>query len=876
MAFAIGSIKGRSAKAAGKQAQSRAPTPRRLSHYWFLAAGLSSLAILLAFAAAFWLGTGHERDQARQHLQELVSSLASTLSASKENLRQHLGQLANDPRLRTSFEYADQANFSAEVERLKLRMPTALHVLLVRVDAGASGVRLLEEDQLPLSYAGLDLVRQVATSGEISPLEAHQVGTPEAHLAIAGPVLTSDGATLIGVIYLGLPLELLPQPDAAIARDRHFLFQQGSGREKATIAPKSARQPAPGALVARASIPQTGIELVAWQAAPALRDSALLWPNLIGAGGLLVLNLLLLAAAALLQGRRMQREIDQLNAGLAQVDLGQVPTKRDIQLQELRVLDEGLRHMSRKRAHGAARGTESESLRIDADELSTTLAEDPVANAGTDAASTLVAPGSQVAPTASGGPAEGMVRVEVSNILGTTPARVFRPYDIRGHVDADLNEDFMRLLGQAIGTESQQNGSRAVLVGRDHRPSGERLTAALTEGLRASGCDVIDLGIVPTPVLYFATKLAGDISGAMVTASHNPAEYNGVKLAFSGKSATALNVAKLKQRLQRGEFLAGEGSYREQSVLADYFDELEQNITFARPLKVAVDCGFATPALVAPQLFRDLGCEVIEVRCDLSDPRAGTELPNPSAPEHLRDLIDAVVEQGADIGFGFDGDGDRLGVVDSVGKLIQTDRVLMLLAADLMSRTPGCDIVFDVKCSRLLAQQIKSLGGNPVMWKSGHAFIKEKREELKAPLAGEYSGHIVFGDRWNGFDDAFYAAARLMEVLAIDPRPSSEVFGELPSAIGTPELLARVAPGQELEIMSQVMEAKSRLSGVKAITIDGLRLESEKGWALVRASNSEAALAFRFEAVNESTLEKLKDLVRRIMQSAAPDLDLPF
>ncbi|MBK1648694.1 phosphomannomutase/phosphoglucomutase [Rhabdochromatium marinum] len=858
-----------------KATQGSQPHSQRLSHYWLLAGVLLSLATLAAFVVAAWLGTGTERKMQEQHLSELVNNLAGALDDHKERLYEQLRELSKDQHLRTSFEYADQADFVATAQHLQQRIPLALQLLLVRLEPGSSDVQILNQATTPLSYAGLVMVREVATSGKLSQLEAHQVGTPEAHLALAGPVLASDGQTTLGVIYVALPLSLLPKPDAATARNHHFLFQQGRGQDQAIIAPAAASLPPADALVASTKIPRTDMELIAWQPPPQPLDSQLLWSNLIGAGALLAMTLLILAAAGSAQSRRLHREIDQLNRGLAEVDLGQVPSKRTVQLQELAVLDEGLRQMSRKRAHVAkAPAAETPDMALD---LGSKMLDGDPAEAAMEM--DLANPPSQLAGTSemptNARSSNPLPRVDVS-ALGTIPARVFRPYDIRGLIATELTEDFMRFLGYAIGTESQDGGSRAVLVGRDHRASGASLCGFLTEGLRASGCDVIDLGIVPTPVLYFATHLAGDISGAMITASHNPHEYNGVKLVLSGKSATALNVAKLKQRLQRGEFRAGEGSYREQSVLADYFDEVEQNITFARPLKLAIDCGFATPALVAPQLFRDLGCEVIEVRCDLEDPRAGTELPNPSAPEHLRDLIDAVTEHQADLGIGFDGDGDRLGVVDSAGQLIQTERVLMLLAADLLSRAPSSDIVFDVKCSGLLTKYISSLGGKPVMWKSGHAFIKEKREELKAPLAGEFSGHIVFGDRWNGFDDAFYAAARLIEVLAIDSRSTQEIFAELPTAISTPELLAPVAPGQELEIMSQVMEVKGRLSGVTAITIDGLRVESDRGWALVRASNSEAALAFRFEAVNESTLEKLKDLVRRIMKSAAPGLELPF
>ncbi|MBB1126192.1 phosphomannomutase/phosphoglucomutase [Thiospirillum jenense] len=456
------------------------------------------------------------------------------------------------------------------------------------------------------------------------------------------------------------------------------------------------------------------------------------------------------------------------------------------------------------------------------------------------------------------------------------PARVFRPYDIRGLVDSEMTDEFMQLLGRAVATESLERGTGSMLVGRDYRPSSEHLTAALIIGLRSSGCNVIDLGQVPTPVLYFASQLAGNISGAVVTASHHPIEYNGLKLVFAGQSATPLTIAKLRQRLQHGQFTSGDGSYHEQSVLTDYLDEIEQNIRLTRPLKIVVDGGFATPALVAPLLYQALGCEVIALRCDLNDAQAGVLIPNPAKIDSLQLLADQVLANGADLGLGFGGDGDRLGVIDSSGQMITTDRVLMVLATHLLSQLPGSDVLFDVKCSSRLAEIIHHHGGRPVMWKSGHAFLKEKRQELNAPLAGEFNGHIMFADRWNGFDDAFYAGARLLEILTQDSRPSNAVFADFPIGIATPELILPVATGEEQEIMAMVLEAKGRLSGVRVTTIDGLRIDSEQGWGLVRASNTEPALSFRFEADDQVTLNKLQDLFRRLMKVVAPKLTMPF
>jgi phosphomannomutase/phosphoglucomutase len=453
---------------------------------------------------------------------------------------------------------------------------------------------------------------------------------------------------------------------------------------------------------------------------------------------------------------------------------------------------------------------------------------------------------------------------------------IFRAYDIRGLIDTELDADVMLALGRALGSESIARDSTAVVVGRDQRPSSQALCQALVTGLRQTGVDVIDLGIAPTPVVYFACGLRPGTSAAIVTASHNPAAYNGLKVVLAGVSATTDDIAVLRRRIHGGLFETGSGDYREESILDAYVEAVERDIAIARGLSLVIDCGHATASLVAPALFRALGCDVIELDCDCDPTLADAHMPDPAQPRNLYALGDAVRNAGADLGLAFDADGDRLGVVDSAGHAIPADRVLMLLAADLLARQPGSDIVYDVKCSHHLGAEILRHGGRPVMWKSGHTHLKQKLRECGAPLAGEYTGHYMFAERWSGFDDGFYAAGRVLEVLALDPRPSSEVFAELPSGLSTPELFVPLPAAETRGVMDAVLGMADRLDGVDVNTIDGLRADFDQGWGLVRSSNTQNGLTFRFEADDKASLDKIQDLFRRMMDLAAPRLQLPF
>jgi phosphomannomutase/phosphoglucomutase len=416
-----------------------------------------------------------------------------------------------------------------------------------------------------------------------------------------------------------------------------------------------------------------------------------------------------------------------------------------------------------------------------------------------------------------------------------------------------------------------------MIVARDTRASSGALATALIAGLRASGRDVLDLGVAPTPLLYFATRYRGDASGVMVTASHNPPEYNGCKIVLGGRSIEGDEMRVIAQRIQNRDLPERPGGgYREQDLAAAYIEHIERDVTLARGLKIVIDCGNGAAGVLAPALYRALGCDVVELHCDCDGGFRDGQVPDPSQPDHLDALSQAVTASGADLGLALDGDGDRLGVVDSKGRYIAMDRVMMLFAADILSRHPGTDVVFDVKCSHRLGAEILRYGGRPIMWQSGHSRIQAKLRETGALLAGGLSGHVIFQERWFGFDDAIYAGGRLLELLALDPRRSADVFAALPDAVGTPELLLPLEEGEPQRIVAQILVLANRLEGVSVNTVDGLRAEFNRGWGLVRASNTQPALAFRFQGDDQASLDMIQGLFRRLMERVAPDLLLPF
>jgi len=453
---------------------------------------------------------------------------------------------------------------------------------------------------------------------------------------------------------------------------------------------------------------------------------------------------------------------------------------------------------------------------------------------------------------------------------------IFRSYDIRGVVGETLTPEGIYEIGRALGSEAAARGQQTVVTARDGRNSSQELRDALIEGLRDVGRDVLDIGLTPTPVLYFATHYLDSHSGVMITGSHNPPEYNGLKIVLDGETLSGEAIQAIRERIDNGDFTTGEGTMQSTEIIPDYIRRISEEIpvTLGNALKVVVDCGNSVPGIAAPHILRAIGHDVVELYCEV-DGDFPNHHPDPSQPENLADLIQAVEDEDADIGLAFDGDGDRLGVVDNAGNIIWPDRQMILFARDVLSRNPGAKIIYDVKCSRVLADEIKAHGGEAIMSPSGHSLIKTQMQETGALLAGEMSGHIFFKERWYGFDDALYSAARLLEILVNAGTSASDVFNALPGGVATPELRLDMPESAHQEFMQNVIGAAD-FGDAEVSTIDGLRVDFTDGWGLIRPSNTTPCLVLRFEGDDDSALETVKQAFRDLLLKVDDQIELPF
>ncbi|MBC3927361.1 phosphomannomutase/phosphoglucomutase [Undibacterium sp. CY21W] len=451
---------------------------------------------------------------------------------------------------------------------------------------------------------------------------------------------------------------------------------------------------------------------------------------------------------------------------------------------------------------------------------------------------------------------------------------IFKAYDIRGIIGKTLDADVAYLIGQAFGSAAVAKGEKTVVIGRDGRLSGPDLITALANGLQSTGVDVIDLGVVVTPMVYFGTNVLGATSGIMVTGSHNPPDYNGFKMVLAGEAIYGDAILALYQTILKKEFAQGSGNYRTHDIRAAYLERIIGDVKLARPIKIAVDCGNGVAGAFAADLYRGIGCEVIELFCEV-DGNFPNHHPDPAHAENLQDLIRCLQTTDAEIGLAFDGDGDRLGVVTKDGQIIYPDRQLMLFAEDVLTRNPGAQILYDVKCTRHIAPWVKARGGVPLMWKTGHSLVKAKLRETGSPLGGEMSGHIFFKDRWYGFDDGLYAGARLLEILS-RVADMTATLNDLPQSASTPELQLKLAEGENFTLIA-AMQANANFPGSdEIITIDGLRVEYPDGFGLARSSNTTPVIVMRFEAETPAALARIQAAMKQAVLAVKPDAVLPF
>jgi len=828
--------------AAGDDAKAKVMTGGSAGRYFNIAMLASVIIIALAALVLLFLQVQREQQLALVQLQQVSGSVARQVSEREAQRRNLLVGLTQNRAVREPLLNEDAIGLRQQERRLQQLLPDALRVRLL-----PKGWEELDPDGVPpFSYASLDIVRAVARSGKPSPAEVHLFGKSQQHVAMAVPVFSSEGGPLVGVLHVAYPFTAL-----AATMDG---MDGVSGRIELQQVVKGTPVTLVGAGMADA-VPagSQAIEGTIWQVAYAHPPLTLLGD----AGqyevlGVLLLAALLIAAVLWYQARHFRRALSQdlesmfhLVEVLKNGAVGRVNEPRLDEFGHVFTLIRQIWHQAGRRSAGA----ESEESVPEA-ELAVPDLE--AFDAGLDE---------------SGG--------RYSTPLQSLPDSIFRAYDIRGVVGETLTEQIVYELGRAIGSEAYDQGEQTVIIARDGRHSGGAFSEALRDGLMASGRDVLDIGMVPTPVLYFATHFLGSRTGVMITGSHNPSNYNGLKIVINGTALSGEAIGGLKRRIEQGNFQSGQGSLQEQDLLPDYIDRVLGDVQLSRPLKLVVDCGNGVAGVVAPALFQALGCEVVPLYCKV-DGDFPNHHPDPGKPENLVDLITAVREHKADLGVAFDGDGDRLGVVDGSGKVIWPDRLLMLLARDVLSRNPGGDVIYDVKSSRHLADEILSYGGRPIMWKTGHSLIKAKMRETGALLAGEMSGHIFIQERWYGFDDGLYSCARLLELLSSEPIPVNEVFDSLPESVSTPELnLQFQQEGANFALLER-LTGQADFADAKITAIDGLRVEFEDGWGLVRPSNTTPAVVFRFEADSEPALERIQQQFRDWLLRVEPGLKLPF
>ena len=814
------------------------------------------LVVYGCFGALFVLQQQKDSVATLYHLKTETEALAARLSDRIQHLRFNLESLAKEPTLAQALNSSNTAAIAAKEIAIQKQLPDAWHIRLLLPEHTE-----LDTQQEPhMSFASLDILRQVEKTGQTTQAEVHQFGSKNQHIALATPVfMPGNNKKVIGIIHAAFKLNKIHTAINTVSQYSGQIEINQIIQGKALTLAKNNQSTASKPPI-KAKIPIAG---TIWEAAYLEPQATIDQASLITFAGIPTAGLFVIALIMFLLAKRLKQALKSDHGALLKIVetafKGGNIINPGAKTSDCEGTLELVIQLGTRTSHKRKPTSSSKSSKDKDSQPGPTSPDDMIVNTehgrhGLDEESTL--------DTQSG---TGI----------TLPNSIFLAYDIRGIVGDTLTRDMIYELGRAIGSEAYEQGQQTVIMARDGRLSSEGLSAALCQGLQESGRDVLDIGMVPVPVLYFATHFLGSSSGVMLTASHNPANYNGLKIVINGEALSGQAIQELRQRIATGNLLQGEGTHQKQDLAPDYIARITKDVQPARPLKIVVDCGNGVAGTLAPRLLKELECEVIELYCDI-DGNFPNHHPDPGKPENLEDLIHTVKEEKADLGVAFDGDGDRLGVIDSDGNIIWPDRLLMLFATDVLSRQPGGDIIYDVKSTRSLAGHILSHGGRPLMWKTGHSLMKAKLKETGALLAGEMSGHIFFKERWYGFDDALYACARLLEILSMDTRTSAEIFAEIPEQLSTPELFMDMPDGNHHELMKKIISLAHFDKNAKLITIDGLRAEFEDGWGLVRPSNTIPAITFRFEATNKTSLSEIQEEFRHLLKSINPELIVPF
>lgn len=795
----------------GPQAKKPAFDPVRVAESLGLVL-LLAFGLLLAWQS--WLASKHESDG--EVLAAATTKVRDVVAAEAAAVTRRLEQVARDPAVVAAFAQGAAMDLAATRDRLRTQLGDPVDVELI---IGGDVMDSVGTDIASFGYAKLDILRQAESLKGLPPVQMLREENESRSLAAVAPVL--EQTRILGYILARFDASKIEAAIASWHGTGRIDLRQGGGEgitlfasgENLYLDRESPTLP----------VPRTSLRLVYGQT-PSFALVTL------GFGTGLLIALLCFGGAGALAWRRLQQQ--RLDQAPPLVQTSPVPAADTV-------------------TPDPASGAGGE------------LPPPPPAGARSTPPPTLSSP-----PTA--GPSTGRGRVPAMAV----DRSIFRAYDIRGVIDKTLNPDIANLIGRAVGSEIRARNLKEVVVARDGRLSGPALIAGLIEGLRATGCDVIDIGMVPTPVLYFATYELRAHSGVMVTGSHNPPDYNGFKIVVGGETLSDQAIQNLYARIAESRFATGSGGIQAIDVLDAYVERISADIQLEIPLNVAVDCGNGVAGVIAEKLLASIGAEVMPLFTEV-DGNFPNHHPDPSDPHNLQDLKLTTQKARADIGVAFDGDGDRLGVVTPAGKIVNPDRLLMLFAQDVLQRVPGASVIFDVKCTGHLASVIRAAGGIPIMWKTGHSLIKGKMKETAAELAGEMSGHFFFKERWFGFDDGLYAACRLLEIVAASGQSIDELCDALPDSVSTPELKVPMTEGEHYRFVEKFKE-KSRFDGARISNLDGVRADWDDGWGLVRCSNTTPVLVLRFDADSEAALQRIQDVFRKQLLAVDKNLQLPF
>jgi phosphomannomutase/phosphoglucomutase len=810
--------------------------------------------LLLAAALIGFNLSGSAQQQRQQLIEAWGASQAGALQQAQRQLHADTQAAAANPALLAALQSGDR-NLIGAAERSLLHWQGVVDAHLnlpgrAALDVGRSG---------PMNFAALDMIRRLE-NGQTPAVEAYKIAERWLVYSVA-PLRSPGSETLQGTLLLVVELDRLLAALPALPADAgqvQLLQQFASGAAQPLLQR--------GTPAADGEPQQFAVDNPNWQLTllpgPALQGMPLA-PMILGIAALLCLAGTLLGLVLTRNHllARLRGDVQQLAGMLQELAAGKSVKSFSLHFAALDGLAQSLARLPRPRqetpvavAPAAARSAQS---------------ADPVFQA-TDILDIDILDEDQ-----------DLLGLDQPAVMESTvqnppklPASIFRAYDIRGVVGDTLTPEAAYWIGRAIGSQSLAQGEPNVAVGRDGRLSGPQLVQQLIQGLLDCGCQVTDIGMVPTPVLYFATHVLEGKSGVMLTGSHNPPDYNGFKIVIAGDTQANEQIQALKSRIDNNDLVSGVGSVEQIDILDRYFAQIRDDIAMAKPMRVVVDCGNGVAGVIAPRLIEALGCSVIPLYCEV-DGTFPNHHPDPGKPENLEDLIARVKAESADLGLAFDGDGDRVGVVTNKGTIVYPDRLMMLFAKDVVSRNPGADIIYDVKCTRRLGALISGYGGRPVMWKTGHSLIKKKMKETGALLAGEMSGHVFFKERWFGFDDGIYSAARLLEILSQDRRDAEQVFAAFPLDISTPEINVTVTDESKFRLIDR-LQRDGVWGEANLTTLDGVRVDYPKGWGLVRASNTTPVLVLRFEAESEEELYRIKEVFRAQLYNVAPDLNLPF